>query len=352
MVPEFIKAISTLSDSGDISKPVMTSYGWHLIKLYNYSGIQPFEDVKADLSKRLQKDKRAQKSEEVIFADIKREYGYKQNGENMKAVYSILDSTIYEGNWEIPEGLNLLEIVFTLGDQLYSQKEFAIYLQQNQKIGKDEKINEYVNKVFKEYVEKECRAYEDGRLEEKYPEFKAIVKEYRDGILLFELTDKKVWSKAVNDTVGLKAYHEEHEKDFMWDTRLEAVIYTFTDTNYVDITKGLIKSGLTDEEILTQVNGDSLSVLSIDRKKFSKGDDEMIDAIKWKNGTVHMSRKDGISRYVKVHKKLSPEPKSFNEARGLITAGYQEYLEEEWIKSLKIKYPVEINNEVLSSLNK
>ena len=352
MVPEFIKAISTLSDSGDVSKPVITSYGWHLIKLYSYSGIQPFEDVKADLTKRLQKDKRAQKSEEVIIADIKKEYSYKQNSESLKAVYNIVDSTIYEGSWEIPEGSNLSDIVFTLGDQLYSQEDFVNYLQQNQKIGREEKINEYVNKVFKEYVEEECRAYEDGRLEEKYPEFKAIVKEYRDGILLFELTDQKVWSKAVNDTVGLKAYHEEHEKDFMWDTRLDAVIYTFTDTTYVDITKGLIKSGLSDEEIITQVNGDSLSVLTINRKKFSKGDNELIDDIKWKNGTVHMSRKDGISRYVKVNKKLSPEPKSFDEARGLITAGYQEYLEKEWIDTLKIKYPVEINNEVLSSLNK
>lgn len=352
MVPEFIKAISTLSDSGDVSKPVLTSYGWHLIKLYSSSGIKPFDDVKADLEKRLKKDKRGQKSQEVIIADIKKEYNFKQYNDNLKAIYGIVDSTIYEGTWKVVDGTSLSEKLFTLGANSYAQVDFVNYLQENQKIGKTEKINEYINKVFKEYVDQECRAYEDSKLEEKYPEFRAIVKEYRDGILLFELTDQKVWSKAVNDSLGLDAYHKEHEKEFMWGQRLEAVIYSFSDTTYINTTKGLIDSGMADEDIIIQINGDSLDVLTINHKLFAKGDNEIIDSIKWKKSYTTTVNKDGKTHYVVVKGKLAPEPKLFSEARGLITAGYQEHLEKEWISSLKTKYPVEISSEVLSSLNK
>jgi peptidyl-prolyl cis-trans isomerase SurA len=352
MVPEFIKAISTLSDSGDVSKPVLTSYGWHLIKLYNFSGIKPFDEVKADLEKRLKKDKRGQKSTEVIIADIKKEYNFMQYGDKLKAVYELVDSTIYSGEWKVQDGASLSDKLFTLGENTYTQQDFVSYLEANQKIGKTDKINEYVNKVFKAYVDNECRAYEDARLEEKYPEFKAIVKEYRDGILLFELTDQKVWSKAVNDTAGLENYHNEHQNEFMWGQRLDAVIYSLTDTTFVSTTKELIDLGMTDEEIIIQINGDSLDVLKVNHKLFSKGDNEIIDSIKWKKGYKTTVYQDGKTHYVIVKGKLNPEPKSFSEARGLITAGYQEHLEKEWISSLKAKYPVEIDSEVLSSINK
>jgi len=178
MVPQFIQVISTMNDSGDISKPVLTSYGWHIIKLYSKSGIGSFEEEEPEMRKRLTKDKRAQKSREIIIVDIKNEYDYTVNEEGLNGMYELIDSTIYEGKWTIPENITLNYTVFTLGDRTYSQSEFAAYIEKNQNIGKQEHINEFVNKKFKEFSDEECKAYEDSRLEEKYPEFKAIVKEY------------------------------------------------------------------------------------------------------------------------------------------------------------------------------
>ncbi|OQX81031.1 MAG: hypothetical protein B6D61_01160 [Bacteroidetes bacterium 4484_249] len=350
MVPEFIQAISTLNDSGDISKPVLTSYGWHIIQLYGKTGIGSFEDEEPEMSKRLKKDKRAQKSQDIIINDIKKEYGYNQNSEALNGIYEIIDSTIYTGKWEIPADANLNKTIFTIGNQTYSQKQLAEYIASKQDIGKGEKINEFVNKKYKLYSDMECKAYEDSRLEDKYPEFKAIMKEYRDGILLFELTNQKIWSFATKDTIGLKNYHEQHKKEFMWETRLDASVYTFNDTAYVGTTKDLVKAGLSEDEILKEINKDSLNIVSIKRKKYQKEDDDLIDSIKWKKGITDTMVKNGKTLFVVVHKKLSPEPKSFDEARGLITAGYQEYLEEQWIKDLRAKYFVVIHEEVLSSL--
>jgi len=350
MVPEFIQVISTMNDSGDVAKPVLTSYGWHIIKLYGKSGIKSFEDEEPEMSKRLKKDKRAQKSRDIIISDIKNEYGYKVNDEGLNGIYEIVDSTIYEGKWIVPENITLNYIVFALGDRTFSQQEFATFIQNNQNIGKEENVNEFVNKKFREFSDEECKVYEDSRLEDKHPEFKAIVKEYRDGILLFELTNEKIWTFATRDTVGLKNYYELHKNEFMWDARLDVSIYSFNDTAYIDSTRELISEDLSDDEVLAQVNQDSLDVVRVERKKFQKNDNDLIDSIKWKKGVTDNKSYKGKTVFVVVHGKVTPEPKTFDESRGLITAGYQEYLEQEWIKELREKYTFFIYEDVLSEI--
>jgi peptidyl-prolyl cis-trans isomerase SurA len=352
MVPEFIQVISQMSDSGDISEPVLTSYGWHIVKLIGKTGLQPFDEVKDDMEKRLEKDRRAQKSTEVIIRDIKNEYNYKEIPKNLGIIYDMVDSTIYEGKWSVPEDIDLSKPVITLGDAEYSQKMLAEFIVSKQNISQQENIKEFINKKFKEFSDAKCKEYEDSKLEEKYPEFKAIVKEYRDGILLFELTNEKIWSYAGKDTVGLQNYYNAHQKDFMWDTRLDASIVTVMDTNYLDAIRALAEAGKSDEEILTEINGDSLDVVRIEHKKFQKEENKIIDGIKWKKGVTENMKDKGRTLFVIVHEKVAPQPKTFDEARGLITAGYQEYLEKEWIKELRAKYPVEVHEEVLETIVK
>ncbi len=356
MVPEFIEAISMMSDSGQVSEPVLTSYGWHIIRLQSKSGIQPFEEVEADMRKRMEKDRRAQKSKEVIIQDIKKEYGYREFQEGLDEIYEMIDSTIYQGKWTVPEETGdsddpiFTKSVMMIGDLSVSQREFAHYIAAHQNIGKSEKINEFVNKKFKEFSDEQVRAYEDSKLEGKYPEFRAIVKEYRDGILLFELTNEKVWAYASQDTVGLRNYYDSHQKDFMWDTRLDASIYTVNDTAYVETIRSLITQGRSDEEIEREIHNDSLKVVRIERKKFQENENTVIDGIKWKKGLTDSQKKGNKVVFVRVYEKLSPEPKSFDEARGLVTAGYQEELEKQWIEELRARYPVVVHEEVLESI--
>lgn len=352
MVPEFIQVISTMTDSGEVAKPVLTSYGWHIIKLYSKSGIKSFEEEEPEMSKRLKKDKRAQKSRDIIISEIKNEYNYTVNEEGLNGMYALIDSTIYEGKWAVPENITLNLIVFSLGDRTYSQQEFATFLQDNQNIGKDEKINEFINKKFKEFSDQECKAYEDSKLEEKHPEFKAIVKEYRDGILLFELTNEKIWTFATKDTVGLENYYDLHKNEFMWDTRLDASTYSFYDTTHIDSVRALVAQGLSDDDIDSLINTDLVDRVQIERKKFPKNNNDLIDSIKWKKGVTDIKSYKGKSVFVVVHGKVAPEPKTFDESRGLITAGYQEYLELEWIKELRDKYSFFVYEEVLSEIIK
>ena len=216
MVPEFIEEITKLNNIGDYSGPVQTAYGWHIIKLIERKPIKSFEDEKAQLKTRIIKDARSEKSKESVIIRIKNENNFKEFPLTLKDFYSVVDSTLLEGKWEASKAQHLTKTMFVLGNQNFTQTDFAQHLAKQSKSPKIA-LNVLVNEKYDKYVEDMVLNYEDSKLESKYPEFKSLMKEYRDGIMLFELTDKKVWSKAIQDTTGLKEFYEPNKTKYMWD---------------------------------------------------------------------------------------------------------------------------------------
>ncbi|HPF63326.1 peptidylprolyl isomerase [Lentimicrobium sp.] len=352
MIPEFISEITKLKNLNDITKPFLTSFGWHIVKLLDRKEIGSYEDVVNELKQSLTRSDRAKKSEEALINRIKREYKYKENLKARDDFYKVVTDTIFSAKWSAQQAEGLKKTIMTIGRQSFSQQDFAKWLEKNQRKRAKEDIRTFVNSMFATFANETLLAYEDSRLESKYPDFKMLVKEYRDGILLFELTDQKIWSKAVKDTAGLESFYNQHKGNYMWGQRLDATVYTLesTDDKLIAGLRKAISSGLTDTELLAQYNTDTTSVLTIDHRKYQKGDDELIDNLEWKPGLAPESIDEGKVYLVNIHALLSPEPKKLNEARGLITADYQNYLEQEWIRELRARYPFKVYDEVLSSI--
>lgn len=352
MIPEFISEITRLKNLNDVSKPFLTSFGWHIVKLLDRKDIGAYEDVVNELKQSLTRSDRAKKSEEALLNRIRREYKYTENLKARDDFYKVVTDTIFSAKWSAQQAAGLKKTIMTIGRQSFSQQDFANWLVKNQRKRAKEDIKTFVNGMFTTFVNETLLAYEDSRLESKYPDFKMLVKEYRDGILLFELTDQKIWSKAVKDTTGLEAFYNQHKGNYMWEQRLDATVYTLesTDDKLIAGLRKAISGGLTDTELLAQFNTDTTSMLTIDHRKYQKGDNELIDSLEWKTGLAPESIDEGKVYLVNVHALLSPEPKKLNEARGLITADYQNYLEQEWIRELRARYPFKVNEEVLSSI--
>ena len=352
MVPEFIIEVRNLKDTGDISKPFMTSFGWHIIKLLDRKKVGTFDEEKVALKSRLEKDARYKLSEESVLNRIKNEYGFKEYPKAKDAILPVLDSTLMKGEWDPAKAAGLDKPLFTLGDQKYTQQDLAKYIaeKQNKRITD---INAFLQDTYSKFVFEKCYAYEDSRLEEKYPEFRMLMQEYHDGILLFDLTDKKVWSKAVKDTTGLRGFYNANPGKYMWEKRVNASILTVKNPKNVNMEQvsSLLEKNTPVDQILSQFNNDTTTNLTIETGKFPKGDNEYVDQVKWKTGlSTPVMAGDGQLVYVYIHDVLKPEPKTLDEARGLVTADYQTYLEQEWIKELKAKYPVTINQEVFATL--
>lgn len=351
MVPEFIEHIGKIKQAGDYTAPFQTSFGWHIIKLIELKPIGTFEENKADLKQKLTKNDRSVKSEESFVARLKKEYAFTQDLKARDEFSTVVTDSVFKNKWKASAAAGLTKNLFTIGQKTYTQQDFAKYLESKQKGSAGLSIIAFVNSTYSTYVTESCMAYEDSQLERKYPDFKALMSEYHDGILLFDLTDQKVWTKAIKDTTGLKEFYEKNKTNYMWPERLDASILSFTDAKAVKSARKLVKKGLSDEQILSRLNHDSTIVVAIEHKKFVKGDKSLIDGIAWQKGvTADMATDSTHTGFVVVHAVVAPEPKLLNEAKGLITADYQNDLEKEWIAVLRAKYPVSVNREVLGSI--
>ena len=354
MVIEFEKAAFALKNDGDFSEPVHTQYGWHIIKRMEKKPIPSFDEVKGELKGKVAKDSRAAKSKESLIAKIKNDNNFKENLKARDEFNVLIDSNYFEGKWSADRAAKLTKELFSIADKKFTQKDFASYLESHQT--KRSKIDAatLVKSSYDQYVSESCIAYQESILDKKYPEFKALMQEYRDGILLFDLTDKKVWSRAVKDTTGIEAFYQGNKSNYMWEERVEANIYTCANDKIAAQTKKLIKkqdkSGISNDSLMALVNTDSQLNLRIDYGKFMKNENEFIDKVKWEPGISENIMKDKQVVFVKIKKKLAPEAKKLNEARGLVTADYQNFLEKEWIDALRKKYPVNVDRSVLGTV--
>ena len=239
----------------------------------------------------------------------------------------------------------------TIDDQAISVNQFAEYILLNQAAGSN------IDAMYTSFVNEQLLAYEESQLETKYPEYKALLKEYREGILLFDLTNAKVWTKAVEDTVGLQNYYNANSSNYMWEDRANATIYSCIDLTTAKYVKRAIykkhRGSITDAEILTVANADAPLSLQINTKKFVKGENVYIDAVDWKIGIAgDIKTKDGSFIIIDIHEVLSKGVKELNKTRGKVISDYQNTLEAEWLEALHQTYSVSIDKEVLYSLIK
>lgn len=356
MVPEFISTISELKNKNDISKPFKTVYGWHLVKIIDRKDIGTYDEVKTDLKNRITKDTRSQKSKESFIAKVKKENNFVETANSRKEIYKVVTDSIFFNKWDAKLAENLVKPLFTIDGKVYTQKDFTQYLAKTQGIKAKESIEVYVNKQFDAFIEEICFKLEDSKLETKYPEFKMLMQEYHDGILLFNITDQKVWSKAVKDTVGLKEFYEKNKTNYMWGERVDATIYICANEKAASDTKKMLKSavkkGFKDQDILDAVNKENSTNLKIEKDIYSKGDNSYIDQIDKKEGLSIDLKTDKAVVFVNINKIIAPQPKTINEIRGIITHDYQTTLEKEWISALKNKYKVDVDKEVLKNIGK
>jgi peptidyl-prolyl cis-trans isomerase SurA len=330
-------------------------YGFHIIKLIGRETPGTFEEEAPQLKERIAKDQRAQKSEEAVIHKIKAENGVKVYEKAKEEIFQLIDTTVFQANFKADSLMKLTDPILKIGDTKYSQYEFATYVERKQIQQDAMNMDIYLNRLFTGFEDEMCLDYEDQHLEDNYPEFKDLMKEYHDGILLFNLTDKKVWSQAVVDTTGLENYFSQHNEDYMWEKRVDATVYEIRDLEIVEQVQKIIEMNDSDGDIALALEMDSIQKkVTIKPGYYEKGNNKYIDQIEWEKGLSNQINSDveNLVVFVKIREILPPEPKSLDEARGLATADYQSYLEKAWIQELKEKYPVTINQDVLQKILK
>ena len=294
---------------------------------------------------------RGQLSEDIAMRRIMKDNNFKENTKVKDAFIATIDSTIIEGQYTVAEKVNLKQVLFSTKDKSWTLQNFVDYIYSKQKRQGFLTPAAYAYQLYDNYLQQEVFAYEDSKLEEKYPEFKSLVQEYHDGILLFSLMENQVWNKASEDTLGLQDYYERNKDSYMWNDRVRAVIVTCQRKDNVEEIKNLVVEGIEIDSLRTYLR-ENKSQASVRYTFYQKGDNVNVDATEWKEGAVALypSKVDNSTQIIKIMEVRQPEPKTFKEARGVVTSGYQAELEIKWLEQLREKYSVTIDEKLLNKV--
>lgn len=364
---EYVEQLKSLQPQ-QISKPFKSRLGWHIVKPLDYRPLPSFDKQKHSIEERISKDERSYKTVESFAQKSKQEYGFKENKARLEGIVKIVTDSVFEGTWKIPADFDDKEELFRIGDYSYTVTDFAKEIELNQRKQTPEYIPEFIEHVYRDVVLEQVIRYADSRLEDKYPDLKATVDEFRDGILIFAITDKIIWNKSITDTAGLKAFYEANKEKYKWDKRASVTLWSVDaeQKNLKTLEKVLtksIKKSWGDEETVNKtaeafkIKTDADKKISHKWFKFEQGDNKIVDKLVWDNtsiknnsvivDTVNSSKK---STAIVFHEFIPPEIKTLDECKGMATSDYQTMLEKKWIDDLRSKYTYKVNQEVYRSI--
>jgi len=356
LVPSFVKPIYS-HNPGDYIPPVETFYGWHIIKLIDKQSPPEFASVKQELLTKLYKDPRYLLAQKKIADSLKQVYKIQYDKKLLvNLAKSINKDSLLKRSFNESQIPNLDNILVKIDDNYIYIKDFANYIKKNQSLFTNtDDIQVFVNKMFDNFLNDKILEIEKENLENKNPKFAAQINDYKEGILIFNLMDQNIWSKAMKDTAGLKAYYETIKNKYLTDEKAKIGIFKTNDAKIAKkvqktLQKNIKKSQYNPNLILSKINKKnnvvSYDSIVIETKKLADiGLEKNVNAIltKENNNSYEIYWLQDI---------IAPQPKSLDEVRGLVISEYQTYLEKQWINELRNRYHWQVNEEVLKSLYK
>ncbi len=354
MVAEFETTAFALKDSGDISEPIRSQYGWHIIQKTGQRTLPSFENSKNDILRTMRRTELAKQVEQSFIDKQKNKYNFKVNSIALQPFYDLAKEYTVGDSVFNEKASALHETIISFADRQRTQADFAEFLKTNNKteLTIPDKI---IDEKFNAFVNRELYAYEDSQLENEYPEFRNLVAEYHDGILLFNLALDKVWNRATTDTAGLREFFNTHKKDYTFDSpRYKGRILYCRDEATFKAAKAIVKNATPDSinsYLDKRLNTDSVKYVRTEKGLWREGQNKVIDKYGFKLKNTEYEPLVEYPLVTVIGKKLKA-PEEYLDVRGDVTTDYQDYLEQEWIKELRSKYKVEVNQTVFEQLKK
>ena len=347
MLEEFAKPAFALENNGDISNVIKTPYGWHIIKRIDYKPITPLSEMRESLIEKIKRSSEISKhNNEIFIRNLKSTWNFEESGLEdflTQAKLASRNGIISKEELTTPQ-----KTLFSYSDKTFTYAHFADYLE-TQNIRANTDIEVQVLSLYKKLIEQELTEIENLHLEEKYPEFKYLMTEYHDGILLFNFSEKEIWNKASTDTLGLEKYYRKNKDLFSWEERF---IGWVVQANSLEVRDFIDKIFSEDDQISMEELNDQLNLqfgngTIIEKGSFEKGDNPIVDYLVWDEGKP-LGFKDELFF---VHgNKVAPSPKTLGEARGQYVSSYQTYLEKKLIKALRKKHKIRVDKKLVKTI--
>lgn len=357
-IEEFENEAFSLKNIGDYSKPFKTRLGWHIVKLENKKGVEPFDDLKFQFEGRISRDSRSQKIQMAMSEKAKSTYSYTTNKANIDALVKAIDEKKFDYAWSLEDKnpLNSKPILTINKDKVLNVKEFVNFLTLQTKYSSNIKpISKFVSTSFDKFIDTQLVAYYDEKLETRNTEFKNIVEEYKDGLLIFELLEKDIWNAAKSDSLALKQFYANNIEKYILPKRYDVEIFSTKDKKVAKKMAKLISKNQDSETIKSSLNTkDKIHVLT--RKDIFEITDPALPKPIDESKKISKIIEDKEYFYiVKLNEVLPQTQLNFEDAKSRIISDYQIELESGWVNRLKNEFNIKLDqsvfNEVKNSLN-
>lgn len=355
IVPAFAEAAFALTEPDEISDPVETPYGWHIIKLIEKMPVGDFETNQYQLRAMVKRDSRAQLSRLKMIERLALENNWQENTENVQLVVLPENHRYLKNKW-LFEKDSLADIeLFRIQEDSYYAYQLYTFIN---KSGQQKDTKAFLYEQYNKFKDESLINYEKAHLEEKYDDYKYLKQEYYEGILLFSIMEDEVWTKAGKDSLGLAEYYEQHKSNFIDSTKLNVAIFTGTERRLIDSialkvpnTKAYKKLSKKEKEsLLARYNGTPQLSLQLDSGEFVIDQHPVLQnlSLPYKESVINADNK-----WYYVLPLRNPEvPVPMTEMMGKLIAEYQVVLEDRWLIELNKAYSVNIDETTLKKVYK
>ena len=345
----FVNTAFELKDIGAISEPIQTQFGWHILKLISKTPVEPYEKIKVDLEQKVKRDSRSKIIRQKMLEKLKQQYKISQP--SLESVAAFIEINDADDTWMVEASIES-QIFLKIESQEFLYKDFLDLLNKNKRsfnisTGK----SKFISKQYALFLENNLFQYKKNNLINENEDYANVLKEYEEGLLLFDIMENKIWKGAQLDSIGLKSYYNENTSKFMSNSKISATIARSNKKKKLKAVKKLWSQGLSTETISQKLNKRDQALI------FSSGDFEIDNPlipknIFFKKGISEIFRLDDNYVLLNIRNIEAPQVLSFEDAKGAVISNYQNVLESEWLETLRNKYPIVINRKILNDLKK
>ena len=343
----FVETAFNLEEIGDISKPIQTRFGWHILKLISKTAIESFDKISASLEQKVKRDSRSRIIRDKMIEKLK--LTYQLSEPNLAFVGEKIQMVNSDIAWILSEDVSEQSFL-TIESKTYSYKDFINHLNKNAKsFQKSKSKSQFIGEQYAVFLADNLFRYKKDNLINDNPEYANILKEYEEGLLLFDIMQDKIWDGAKSDSLGLKAHYESNISSFKSEEKISGTIVSSNSKKYLKLVEKLWSKGLTDEAISNQINKTE-QVLIFSNGEFELSSPLLPKNIQFSEGVSEIYKLDSNYVILKVSSLLPANTLLFEDAKGMVISDYQSTLEANWIEELRKQYPLVIDSKVLKML--